>query len=177
MLTSNDIGELFASMRTAYGQQWKHGPQAMQVWRNALARHSPEDIRRAATKSLEEYVDYPPTLPQFMQILRPNFALPSRANTYIAPPKMRPVEQAANRTLLHVLMHNTGIDSATMKHMVQLKNALLDDFGEDKATEDFTRGLHKELTALAQNSRDSERFERELETAKDRFRRRVGASA
>jgi len=69
MLMTNDIGVLFASMRTAYGAQWKHGQEAIQVWYNALKDHEPEVIRHATNAALKAHVDYPPTLPQFLQIV------------------------------------------------------------------------------------------------------------
>lgn len=70
MLMTNDIGVLFASMRTVYGAQWKHGAEAVEVWWNALKEYDSEAIRKATTKVLDMYVDYPPTLPQFLQIVR-----------------------------------------------------------------------------------------------------------
>ena len=70
MLTTHDVANLFQSMRTAYGNQWKHGPEAMSVWVDALKRHNPNDVRKAANAVLGHYVDFPPSLPQFMHIVR-----------------------------------------------------------------------------------------------------------
>lgn len=82
MLMTNDIGVLFASMRTAYGAQWKHGAEAVEVWRNALKGYEPEAIRKAMTKVLDMHVEYPPTLPQFLQIMR---GRTKRITTYLPP--------------------------------------------------------------------------------------------
>ena len=93
MLTTHDVANLFQSMRTAYGNQWKHGPEAMSVWTDALKRHKSIDVRKAAVTVLGYYVDFPPSLPQFMHVVRestpclpsPNhddWALVARVNTY-----------------------------------------------------------------------------------------------
>jgi len=82
MLMTNDIGVLFASMRTAYGAQWKHGQEAIQVWYNALKDHEPEAIRNATNAALKAHVDYPPTLPQFLQIVE---GPKERITTYLPP--------------------------------------------------------------------------------------------
>ena len=66
---TNDIGGLFESMRTAYGPQWKHRQEAMQVWLKVLKNHDPEAIRNAMTAVLKTHLDYPPTLSQFLQIV------------------------------------------------------------------------------------------------------------
>ena len=69
MLTTHDVANLFQSMRTAYGNQWKHGHEAMSVWMEALKHHSPKDVNKAANAVLGHYVDFPPSLPQFMRIV------------------------------------------------------------------------------------------------------------
>ncbi len=68
MLTTDDVGNLFASMRTAYGPQWKHGKGAISVWRNALSRYTERDVMSAANRALELHVKHPPTLPEFVQV-------------------------------------------------------------------------------------------------------------
>ena len=88
MLMTNDIGVSFSSMRTAYGPQWKHGQEAMQVWLNALKNDDPEAIRNAMNAALKTHVDYLPTLPQFLQIVEGPKA---RITTYLPP---APFDQA-----------------------------------------------------------------------------------
>ncbi len=82
MLMTNDVGVLFASMRTVYGAQWKHGPEAVEVWRNALKEYEPEAIRKATTAILDMHIDYPPNLPQFLQIVE---GPKKRFTTYLPP--------------------------------------------------------------------------------------------
>ena len=58
------------SMRTSYGSLWKHDSQeALSVWLTALAPYSQDQIKVALGKCLDSHVDYPPTLPQFLQII------------------------------------------------------------------------------------------------------------
>lgn len=153
MLTTHEIGELFHSMRTAYGNQWKHGPEAMEVWRRALSRISAERIQRAATECLVGYVDHPPNLPQFLEICTPKTYTPV-ANTYLAPPKMLRTMAVGNKTLLFVLRAVCGVDEMCMQNLVALKNALVEEFlsdHDDRPTRAFVRDMHKQLTALADN--------------------------
>ena len=82
MLMTNDIGVLFASMRTAYGAQWKHGQEAIQVWYNALKEHEPEAVRIATNAILKTHVNFPPTLPQFIQAVT---GPKKRISTYLPP--------------------------------------------------------------------------------------------
>lgn len=70
MLTNRDVADLFGSMRTAYGNQWKHGSEAMNVWLEALKPCDREDVHKAANVALAHHVDFPPSLPQFMHIVR-----------------------------------------------------------------------------------------------------------
>ena len=70
MITTRDTANLFQSMRTAYGNLWKHGPEAMNVWTDALKRYDFDDVRKAANAVLGHYVDFPPSLPQFLNMVR-----------------------------------------------------------------------------------------------------------
>jgi len=88
MLMTNDIGVLFASMRTVYGAQWKHGQEAMQVWLSALKHLEPEALRKAMNDALKIHIDFPPTLPQFLQIAE---GPKERITTYLPP---APFDQA-----------------------------------------------------------------------------------
>ena len=64
------------SMRTCYGAQWKHDTtDAMQVWANALARYNRQQIANALAKCIVHYVDYAPTLPQFLEVIRESVPL------------------------------------------------------------------------------------------------------
>ena len=69
MLTTHDIGNLFQSMRTAYGGLWKHGNDAMGVWREALKGFTPRQLQLATNDAVKHHVDFPPNLPQFVQII------------------------------------------------------------------------------------------------------------
>ena len=168
MLATDDVAEMFAAMRTAYGPQWKHGAAAMPVWRNAMADFSAPDIMIAANRAMSVHVKHPPTLPEFLLLLR---GPEPRANTYLPAPRKRPVELTANRALLYVVLNVPGIHSGAMKHMVELKNALVEDHGDDKPTKAFLENLTEELTALAKNTRDEEKCGAEAERARERFRR------
>jgi hypothetical protein len=71
MAKPEDIAKLSMSMRTCYGTQWKHdAPEAMQIWSNALASYNGNQIAEALEKCVEHYIDFAPTLPQFLQLLR-----------------------------------------------------------------------------------------------------------
>ena len=142
MLVTDDVVDLFAAMRTAYGGQWKHGQEAVQVWRRALARFPVERIQEAATEAMSRYVNHPPTLPQFLELLRPQ----KRANTYLPAPQMDPMKVGANKILLRVLASAGGVDSHCLQNLVALKNALLEEPGIDAAR------MESELTALAAGS-------------------------
>lgn len=76
MAKSEDIAFLSMSMRTCYGAQWKHDtPEAMQVWANALARYNRRQITAALAKCIAYYIDFAPTLPQFLQVMRESVPL------------------------------------------------------------------------------------------------------
>ena len=76
MAKSEDIAFLSMSMRTCYGTQWKHDtPEAMQVWANALARFNLQQITNALAKCIDHYVDFAPTVPQFLQVIRESVPL------------------------------------------------------------------------------------------------------
>ena len=76
MAKSEDIAFLSMSMRTCYGAQWKHDTrEAMQMWANALARYNLQQIISALAKCMKYYVDFVPTLPQFLQVIREDVPL------------------------------------------------------------------------------------------------------
>ena len=147
MLTSHDIGELFASMRTAYGNQWKHGPEAMEVWRRSLVRFTTDRIQQAAVESLSRYVDHPPNLPQFLSVIDPP-KVKQLPNTYLPPPEMSRAVGIANLTLLKVLIAVGGVDKMVLKNLVELKNALIEELSGDP-TKQWVSDTHSQLMALA----------------------------
>ena len=74
MARPEDIGHL--SMRVSYGPQWKHdAPEALQVWANALAPYNRQQIDRALASCLDHYIDFAPTLPQFLKLIRESVPL------------------------------------------------------------------------------------------------------
>ena len=76
MAKSEDIAFLSMSMRTCYGTQWKHDTsEAMQVWANALAQYNRKQIDKALAKCVDHYIDFAPTLPQFLQVIRESVPL------------------------------------------------------------------------------------------------------
>ena len=163
MLATSDIADLFHSMRIAYGGQWKHGADAVETWRRALSRFDAPDVHRAANGAIERYVNHPPTLPQFLELLRPA----QRPNTYLPAPQIEPRRAGANRVLLLVLMLVEGVDRRTLANLVALKNALLEE-------PDMTaREMERQLTELAENH-DREAKARETEEEREKFCRRQG---
>lgn len=82
MLTRADMTGLFQAMRTAYGNQWKHGPEALEVWGASLKGFERSAISGALKKTMQLHMDYPPTLPQFVQLVRESMpALPGPEKT------------------------------------------------------------------------------------------------
>jgi hypothetical protein len=76
MANAEDIGNLSMSMRVCYGPQWKHDtPEALQVWANALAHYNREQIDKAMAGCLDYYIDFAPTLPQFLRMIRESVSL------------------------------------------------------------------------------------------------------
>jgi len=166
MLTTHDIGNLFESMRVSYGAQWKHGTEAMPVWRNALARFTPDQLMKAANDVLKAHVDYPPTLPQFLFIIDPPVSQTALPGTYLPPPQMPPASCMANRLLFQLLRNFYGVDKFTLNNMVMLKNALVDEL-DRKPDEEFLIDLENQLTALAKNHNEADKQkQREAATKK-----------
>ena len=84
MLQTNDIGKLFATLQAAYGHQWAHKADAIPVWQTKLQNFSFPEIMSAASKAIETYTDFPPSVGQFLAILK---ADQPRTTTYLpAPP-------------------------------------------------------------------------------------------
>ena len=73
------IGQaVFARMQTIYGRQWpasiggdaKAYQAAIAQWDRALARYDTATIGAAIERAQSAYIDYPPTLPQFLSLCR-----------------------------------------------------------------------------------------------------------
>lgn len=164
MLTTDDVlSTVFGPMRTAYGGQWKHGDAAAKVWRNALSRYPRDRIEGAVSQSMERYIHHPPTLPQFLELVRPD----QRINTYLPAPQMSAEKSNANRIMLRVLSAIGGVDKHTLANMVALQNALIEE-PDMEAPE-----LRRQLTELAANH-DREAKARETEAARQVFCRKQG---
>ena len=134
-------------MRTAYGAQWKHAtPEAMQVWLNALMRFTSLEIKIAVEDSLSRYIDFPPNLPQFIQLCTPSQFVP-RPTTYLPPPEISRSQAVANKVMLRVLIEVGGVSKSTHAQMTKIKNVRAD--GCNPPTKKFVRELHSKLTALA----------------------------
>jgi len=80
MLQTNDIGVLFATLQAAYGHQWAHKADAIPVWQAKLDGYTPPQIQAAASRAVEAHPDFPPSVGQFLEILRSN---QPRATTYL----------------------------------------------------------------------------------------------
>lgn len=173
MLTTHDISNLFQSMRTAYGAQWKHGPEAMTVWRSALTRFDAPDIERAATSSLTHHVKHPPTLPEFIALLAPPA---QRANTYLPPPYTAPEKAVGNRALLKCLLDVGGVDSLQLKQMIGVRDSVIEENGDRGICEEFIDELLHELSASAALS-DPDLKRKETDIAIQAFRVRQGMTA
>lgn len=169
MIVLNDVANLFEAMRTAYGQQWKHGADALPVWREALKSFEPGDLQRAASRVLQFHVDHPPTLPQFLRIVSP----PRPKSTYIEAPKRSRIDMIANRVLIRELRLVCGVDDKQLKLMVDLKNALVEDCRDEYPPEEWVQDLSDQLAELA-SRRDRSARAVEAEEARHRFCQRQG---
>jgi len=83
VLQTNDIGQLFATLQAAYGHQWAHKADAIPVWRAKLNNFSPRQIMAAASEAIERHPDFPPSVGQFLEVLR---AGQPRPTNYLPPP-------------------------------------------------------------------------------------------
>lgn len=148
MLTTHDIGNLFKSMHSAYGWKWNHDPEDIPDWRKKLSGSSSRDITRASDKWQSRHPNEPPTLPQFVQVLHPP-ALAPRPGTY-RKAQFRPrAEKIANRILIKVILEVNGVDLLQLRNLVDLKNALVEELGDDRADKKFVEDMHAQLSALA----------------------------
>ena len=82
MLQTDDIGVLFATLFAAYGNAWPHKADAIPVWQAKLNGYTKQQIMAAANRAIDEYQDFPPSIGQFLAVLRANTP---RITTYLPP--------------------------------------------------------------------------------------------
>ena len=144
MITSHEIGKIFAIMNASYGHLWKQTETDIQVWFKKLNKYSEQAILKAAASALKTHPDHPPTLPQFDALCyaysEPDYkALP-------APVERLEVRQA-NRAMVKVIISRGGVHADTLRLMIELKNALVEDF--DTIEGKFAVEVARQLTDLA----------------------------
>lgn len=167
MLQTNDIGEIFAQMRAAYGNQWSHGADAIPMWQRDLRGYTRDQVLAAILPCTDRYRDYPPTIGQFRSVCE---SMRPRASTYLPAPPMSPAKRTANAAVLRVLMASKGVDSEQLKRMQQLADALVMDLGDDPVTEEWARDVEQQLRDLAANH-DRASAAAEMERSRERFAR------
>jgi hypothetical protein len=79
----------------------------------------------------------------------------------------------ANRVLLRVLTDIAGVDSETMKTLVEYKNALVEDWEGNAPTANWAWELHRELTKMA-NGMDVGKRDDERRDARELIQKRMG---
>ncbi len=167
MLTTDDIAEMFAAMRIAYGTRWKHGEKSIPFWRRALAGASAEDIGRACDRWMDHDPDNPPTMPQFRNLVRTLNRQPSSG--YLPPPHpSSPAMAEANVKMLRALGNAGGVDRQQLELMIELKSALVDELGDAEVTDAWAEDVGRQLYELAKDH-DREAKRREAADARRRF--------
>ena len=149
MLSTNDVGVLFACMKAAYGHQWPHTAEAIPVWQNALSRFKPKRVMEAANKAVFRHKDFPPTIGQFLDIVDPP-ALPARPNTYLPAPESTQAQRAAQLTMFKIVVRSGPITRFTLNLMQDLKNAIVAEHGYKPVDQDFIDDLHNQLMGLVE---------------------------
>ncbi len=149
MLSTNDVGVLFACMKAAYGHQWPHTAEAIPVWQNALRRFNPKRVMEAANKAVFRHKDFPPTIGQFLDIVDPP-ALPARPNTYLPAPESTQAQRAAQLTMFKIVVRSGPITRFTLNLMQDLKNAIVAEHGYKPVDPDFIDDLHNQLMGLVE---------------------------
>ena len=119
-LQSHDVGELFSILESAYGSQWKHGVDAVQVWREALLKYDRRDVLTAAGKAIIEYPDYPPSLGQFAGVCAA--ARPRSVPKALERPKYSRSTSLANRIMRDVIFSERGMSTRAVEQMIPEKN-------------------------------------------------------
>ncbi|TFH51584.1 MAG: hypothetical protein E4H01_00315 [Lysobacterales bacterium] len=77
MIVEDDIGRLFAIMRSSYGRQWTLGAEDVPVWLAKLKHYDSRQIKMAASKAIDAYTEYPPSLGQFIATVRASMPRPT----------------------------------------------------------------------------------------------------
>ena len=174
MITNEDMGKVFASMRIAYGGQWKHGESAVRAWRNALSNADHDELMSAVNRTLSDprFEKHPPTLPQFIQVVNGN---KERPTTFLPKPKYSPQQRVMNLLLFKILGRTKGVDSRLLSELVEFKNALVSDLGDKTPTQEFVDSARAEIEALIESNLNHELLAQESAYAKDRFAKRMGA--
>ena len=157
MLTTHDIGTLFASMRAIYGHQWAHPSEAIPIWWSALKHFAEAELKQAVVASIERHPNFPPTLPQFLQILKPPPAQRC-ANTYLPSPVTCTHTVLANRVMVAIIRKTLGVPDDTLTAMIQLKNTLIDDYKAGKCDTQFRDTVYRELNELVACHADAGTF-------------------
>ena len=147
MLTTHDIGNLFKTMNAAYGGQWKHGTDAMDVWRNALAKHTSDQLHDAANAAIRKHVAHPPTLPEFLRIIAQ--PPPVRSSTYLPPPETSQAKRAANLVIIKVLVRLGGVDNDVLRLMYGLSRQLITELSNQKPTREWCEKVERKFLRLA----------------------------
>lgn len=170
MLQTNDIGELFAQMQAAYGHQWAHKADAIPVWQRALIGCNRDELLSAIPLAIDTFTDFPPSIGQFKTVCE---SLKPRATTFLPAPTTSRAARSANLAMLRVLLKVGGVNSAQLVKLKQLKNALVEDLGNDTPTNDWVDNLEKEFRECA-DLQDHEAKAREREEARIAFCVRQG---
>jgi hypothetical protein len=148
MITSHEIGKLFTVMNSTYGHLWPHQEDAIPVWFKRLNKYSEHVLAKAAENALKTHPDHPPTLPQFDALCY----IYSEPEYKQLPEPQTPVEaHRAQRAMFAVLLEAGGVEDRTLKQMVQLKNALVED--ADELGKDFYHEVKRQLTDLIDSHR------------------------
>lgn len=148
MLSDRDVGALFATLHASYGHLWPHKADAIPVWQHKLSAFSRDEVMAAADRALAEF-ERPPSIAQFLDICRAS--RPRRQSTYLPPPEYPVARCHGNRILSVVLNANRGVDNQTLRLLVDLKNALIEDLGDNPPTEAWLEDLETQLRALARD--------------------------
>lgn len=143
MITAKDMGELFSVMRASYGHLWPYGPDDLAVWLKRLGGFKRHELIDATNQCPRKYPDHPPTLGQFEALV----SMPKRASTYLPAPSIGKDRQVGNYVLLQVLVSVGGVSKFTLKNLVELKNALLEEWSE--ISKENIEDMRQQLTALA----------------------------
>lgn len=170
MLQTNDIGELFAQMQAAYGHQWAHKADAIPVWQRALVSVNRQEMMSAIPLSIDTFTDFPPSIGQFKNVCE---SLKPRPTTFLPAPTTSAAARSANLAMLRVLMKYNGVDKAQLIRLKNLKNALVEDYGDSKPTEEWLGDVESQLSECAE-LQDYKAKAREREEARIAFCIRQG---